>query len=466
MTTSDTTTGNPLGKTTTSWLVGGATALVAVGTMALSAPACSELADACAEERCWESGAGGSAAAGGNGGGGGTGGSGDCDPTLSPMEDGCVLTDALGIFVRKEGDDEAAGTREAPVETLEHAIELAADTGKRVYACSQTFVETVEVPAGLELYGGLDCAADWQWTDTRTVVTGQVDGAPTLTLTDVPSGQLTLISDVDAIGHQGVDPGASSIAVVVDHAEARFVRCQLRAGAAADGSDGTDAPQFTAGSGVLGNAGGNFNCSTTPVAGGAQQVNGSCTESVGGKGGDGGVTAGQNGQPGQPSVPSHGQPGPGEPASGTWNCPTSSMNGADGADGDEGEGGTGTGTLTALGIYTGADGADGTDSGVGQGGGGGGGRKQPIGCPVTGVGSGGGSGGSGGCRGQSGGGGLAGGSSIALVILDGTVSFEEVVLTTAAGGDGGDGGDRQLGGGGEPGGPGGTQGCAGGSGGD
>ncbi len=440
--------------------------------MALSAPACSELADACAEERCWESGTGGSGATGatgGSGGNGGDGGTGDCDPTLSPMDDGCVVTEALGIFVRTQGDDEAAGTREAPVRTLAQAILLAVDTGKRIYACDQSFVETLELPAGVELYGGLDCDAGWQWTETRTVVTGQVDGAPTLTLTDGSAGQPTLVSDVDAIGHHGVTAGTSSVAVVVDHAEARFVRCELRAGAAADGSDGADAPQYAAMSGVLGNTGGNANCGTTPVAGGAQRLNGSCSQSVGGKGGDGGFTEGQNGEPGLPSVPSHGQAGDGEPATGPWTCPTSFMDGADGDDGDDGEGGTGTGTLSALGVYTGADGTDGTDGVVGQGGGGGGGRKKPLSCSPAGVGSGGGSGGSGGCAGQAGRGGMAGGSSIALVILDGTVSFVEVVLTSAAGGNGGDGGDRQPGGDGGPGGSGGSglhQGCAGGSGGD
>ena len=448
------------------WMAGTVAALVALGAAALGAPACSGLEDACAEERCWESGSGGSGATGGNG---GTGGTGDCDPTLTPMEDGCVLTDGLGIFVRHEGDDEAAGTREAPVATLGHAVELAAAQGKRVYACSQDFLESVALPPGLELYGGLDCEQDWQWTGEHTRLTGAMANAGALVLVDVPAdpdGQPTVVSDIHVVGHDATEPGGSSVAVVVDHAAAHFVRCELEGGAPNPGSDGQDAPSNAAASGTIGNTGGTYNCGTTPVSGGAQQVNSSCPTSVGGKGGDGGVTAGQNGDPGQPSSPPQGQAGSGEPANGPWTCPTSFMNGAHGDGGDEGLGGTGAGTLGPNGDYTGADGTDGTAGAVGQGGGGGGGRKQPNSCSVTGVGSGGGSGGSGGCGGQAGGRGYAGGSSIALVIYDATITFEDVVLVAASGGDGGAGGDGQPGGSGGPGGAGGTLGCAGGSGGD
>src|SRR5262245_15871680 len=100
----------------------------------------------------------------GNGGGSGSGGSGGqggegpvgCDPKASPSEDACVIDNDFGIFVASKGNDVNPGTKVAPVLTLARAIVLAVQSQKRIYACAEAFNEAIVVPAGVEIYGGLD----------------------------------------------------------------------------------------------------------------------------------------------------------------------------------------------------------------------------------------------------------------------------------------------------------------------
>ena len=118
---------------------------------------------------------------------GGSGGGQGCTAGAPPSEGGC-LDEASGVFVRRDGDDAAPGTREQPVATIGRAIEIAAEAGLAVFACDEVFDEHLVVPAGGRLYGGLDCEGGWTWNgvDTsRTVVAPQSDtGEPVVGVLD------------------------------------------------------------------------------------------------------------------------------------------------------------------------------------------------------------------------------------------------------------------------------------------
>ena len=93
-----------------------------------------------------------------------------CPANAEPHDNACVVTNERGVFVRSEGDDGAAGTREAPVKTLAKAIEIAKTSNKSIFACNQTFAEAIIIPSGVAFYGGLDCAQDWRYGDSKTTI--------------------------------------------------------------------------------------------------------------------------------------------------------------------------------------------------------------------------------------------------------------------------------------------------------
>lgn len=83
-------------------------------------------------------------------------------PACDPAEDG-IHGECPGIYVSSTlGSDENLGTQAQPVRTLGKALDLAQKGPRRVYACAERFEESTTVPAGIELWGGLDCAGrDW-----------------------------------------------------------------------------------------------------------------------------------------------------------------------------------------------------------------------------------------------------------------------------------------------------------------
>lgn len=417
--------------------------------------------------------------------------SGDCDETrtcdllnagvpagCAPSQKGWAAEDRCGVFVRASGDsdDGAEGTAAAPLKTLGAAIKKAVMSGGRVYACAETFTEAIEVPGGVTVYGGLDCADKWQWVGerTKTTVVGPGDvvavriarGEVLPDPGQIPVADLARLDDVVVQAADAEKPGGSSIAVLVDRVSAALVRCELRAGNGADGAPGAPGaePDVTgaiprAAAGMGGNPGkGACSGSTMTVDGGAHVTNecGGGDVSIGGTGGNGLLTSGGDGDVGQ--VGPSGDGGAGEPESGgNWNCTTSlgdpdvggGKPGASGEAGTAGPGAIGLGTITAGG-YVGPSGGIGTPGKPGQGGGGGGGARGGNICGnggnASGPGASGGSGGAGGCGGQPGRGGGAGGASIALSTLDASVMLEGCTLTAANGGRGGAGGASQPGG--------------------
>ncbi|MCC6555839.1 MAG: PGRS family protein [Polyangiaceae bacterium] len=387
----------------------------------------------------------------GGGGGGGT------PVGCVPSENATAVGSECGVFVAMNGNDGAAGTKAEPVATLGEAIARAAERGTRVYACAETFEESVEVPGGVTLFGGLDCANGWAWVGetTKTTVRGPADA---IAMKLLGGEGVTRIEDVAVRAADATVAGGSSIAVLVDGATAELARCELTAGDGSAGAEGGDAPSMAPDQAPAGSNGTDA-CSDldgTPgpdatLQGGAQVLN-TCgaEQSIGGTGGDGNVPNGGGGQPGETG--SFGAAGTGEPAAEAWSCSGPEPNGtgdggSDGTPGDPGAAASGLGTLTSNG-HTGVSGGAGTPGKAGQGGGGGGGAKggNAI-CPGGGAGAGasGGSGGAGGCGGAPGAGGGPGGASIALASVQAAVTLADCTLIAGNGGNGGRGGDLQPG---------------------
>jgi hypothetical protein len=375
------------------------------------------------------------------------------------------VTDACGVFAQADATGAAEdGSKSHPYKSLQKAIDNAG--GKRVYACaSAPFGEAVTLAAGLEVYGGFDCTDGWAWSqDRRSALDGPADTVA-LTVQKGAAGAKVENFAITAASPGDLKGGGSSIAVAVDDAAAELVRCDVKAGDAADGPDG-QTPGGTAAKGADAAtpdaATMNACVNAATVAGGAP---GSTTcddgQTSGGAGGEGGITGtsngdGQKGTGGQPTDAVSGLGGAGEAA---VQCAGGGA-GSDGAPGLAGPGGTTPGVLSLSGLTTTED--TGGKPGIrAQGGGGGGGAKSGIFCmagamTVDGPGASGGGGGAGGCGGKGGGGGKAGGSSVSIVSLGVQLTLTDVTLAVGKGGKGGNGAIGQAGGGSGQGAPGGA----------
>jgi hypothetical protein len=401
---------------------------------------------------------------GGNGGAGG-----QINPGCVPSENSEPVDTNCGVFVSSSlGDDGSGdGSQGAPFKTLAKAVALAETARQPVYACAESFGEAVTLPAGLVLYGGLECGGGWRYaggaSKTRIEPDADVIG---LRLRGGGSAA-THVEDVVVTAKDATTDGGSSIAALAESgAEVELVRCELAAGSGKAGAVGATPSEPVGPSdpndmtvrGENGAAACMGNMSGT--LGGAGKLNELCQSVtiegmvVGGDGGTGQVANGGNGADGQPlpnpNPTGKGLGGVGDDGSGIG-CETGKQ-GANGKIGSAGIGAaiTSLGTLSEAGLQ-GADGEAGKEGAPGQGGGGGGGAKGKLNCN----GASGGGGGAGGCGGKGGLGGQAGGSSIALVSLGATLTFTEVKLIAANGGDGGEGGAGQSGGSGGNGGNGG-----------
>lgn len=370
----------------------------------------------------------------------------DCDPASELATDGC------GVFVSAQGSDEdGTGTRYVPVRTINRALQIATTGHRTVYACAEVFPDPVVMVANYRVFGGFDCARDWEPIGLEKKTHVRV-GPGLSALQVLPGDGVAEIKDVAFEATDAMEPSGSSVAAILeDGANVWLERCDFIAGDGAsglDGLDGTFGSPF-AKSGPNGLAGMNACLADGPQGGELVQVE--CDDGVwtmGGLGGPGGLESGGAGTDGAP-VPSQnpsgfGLSGLGE--SGDEGC-TAGVHGADGVSGLHGLGGEGPGFLHAAG-YMGRNGQDGAHGRPGQGGGGGGGARGGVafcGNKPKG-GAAGGSGGAGGCGGRPGRGGTYGGASIGLAISDATVHLVSVRISTGNGGRGGSGGVFQHGG--------------------
>jgi hypothetical protein len=351
-------------------------------------------------------------------------------------------------------DGPSAGSKAKPYKTLAAAIKAAGPAKKPVYACAETFLETLTMAVGVGLYGGLDCANKWSYADgARSTLTTDADAVP-LTLSSTANGASLFDFKVQAA--DAMLSGGSSIAVVADQVTAAFTRCDFIAGNGKDGLAGVMSmvgvgPTMDTTDPLIRGNDGKTACSAGAVSlpGGEGKDNAACSVVSGGPfGGAGGQGTVVNGSAGdsQPATMQTAVGGLGEVAAG-WSCSAGSGQaggGINGVPGQDGLGATGMAALGKLSIsgYAGVSGTSGALGTPGQGGGGGGGAKGKVAC----AGASGGGGGAGGCGGHGGTGGQAGGASIGLVNLGATLAFDSVTVALGTGGAGGDGGDGQSGG--------------------
>ncbi len=407
-----------------------------------------------------------------------------------PSESNEVIRDDCAYFVGGDkANDANTGGEATPLATLKAALDLAKVSKGRVYLCGSV-AERVEIPAGVSVFGGFDCAGvDGEWVYDAAKPGKIAPDAPASDAEFQSSVRIsgtgtTRIEDIDIEAKAAVIDGGSSLAVIVDNATVDFVRANLTAGNGKDGVAGESPTDDQTLADISGKPGIDI-CmagATNPGGAEAQKMCLDGSTSIGGKGGDGGLIdavnmkelPGANGANGMPNG-AFGAGGIGEPETGTWSC----AGGGEGKSGDAGlpgmfgPGGQGSGEITSSG-FSGANGMPGASGNPGQGGGGGGGARGKLNICGGGAraGASGGSGGSGACGGKGGGGGQSGGASIALVSINATVKFIDCKLTAGAGGNGNSGGTGQAGGAGGAGEAGGAKsgssnsGCRGGAGGE
>ena len=375
-----------------------------------------------------------------------------CDP--SKIADAVV--NACGLFVAPTGLDTNAGTKDKPFKTVAAAMAAKGATNIYVCAAAMPYAGALVVDKAVTLYGGVDCAKGWVYDATKKTVLTATAGTIPLTLSSTATG--AEINDFSITAAGAAAPGASSIAVMVDHAAVGLTRCALVAGDGGDGAVGNG------GGMVLPAPSGQPGADSVAAApnGGAGGINTVCGP-VAGNGGNGGLKmsgVGLDGNAGDNNT--GGAKGVGQTAS--MPCGVGG-NGTPGMDMMAGAVSPGIGALASTG-YTGIDGQPGVDGTAATSGGGGGGSMGGA----TSHGAGGGGGGAGGCGGKHGEGGKFGGSSIALASLSATVTLTNCTVSVGKGGNGGAGGDGQFGQPGGDAGPGGKggavgPGCSGGTGG-
>jgi hypothetical protein len=361
---------------------------------------------------------------------------------------------ANAVFVASNGDNQAAGTRGAPLRTIGAGVTLAASRGAgyQVLVASGNYTEEVVLSNGIGVFGGYNRAQNW----ARSIVDNPtiINGNPRALVAD----GITLSTEVQGFTLNGATPaaaGASSYAVVVRNSNANLVlsNCTVNAGNGAAGTAGSDGANGSNGNlGGVGALGGDGSSN-----GGNGGTAGSSSCNAGGAGGRGGYD-GANSTPG-------GQGGGGTSggaAVGTG-CSIAGRNGSSGnsgAAGADGSAGNGAGSI-AAGVWLGSPGGAGANGTHGAGGGGasgGGGTTSCTSC--NGVpcdlfvgcvcnadrGGGGGGGGGAGCRGTAATGGTAGGGSFGIFIVGGNPVVRNTTVRGGRGGGGGAGGRGGTGG--------------------
>jgi hypothetical protein len=339
------------------------------------------------------------------------------------------------IFVAKNGDNNAPGSREEPMLTISAALQRAYSAGKRdVYVATGVYSENVVLIEGIGLFGGY--SSDFFRRNTVTFETAIIGQDPTsaapgavtaVSLGAAGAAESTILDGFTVFGANAANvAGANSYAIYLRNVGAKLaVRASRIFGGAGGngiaglaGVDGFDGPGGAGGAGVKDVA--NFG------AGNVRQCTDGTDSTVGGDGGartcaDGAVLSGGKGGAGlcpvyggAPVAAEKGLPGTGaaagaggsagwdsifETATACGTCGTPPNNnsyfatfgtaGASGSDGAAGAGCGGASGVVVGGHWVGGTGGAGGASLHGSGGGGGG---AGSGVEVTGTECGGGSG--------------------------------------------------------------------------
>ncbi len=417
----------------------------------------------------------------------------ECNPTSNTDEPDDEFTDAncdgidgdteRAIFVSPDGFDSDDGSIKKPVQSIGQAVLLAKDEGLAVYVCNGTYRENVVIDAPVSVYGGYDCARAWKRTKDVAILQA---GAGLPLLVKGVDGKVHLerlaFRAPDAVGRGK----SSQAAAIVGSSDVSLSQVELRAGrgtAGVSGASGADAstspPRASApGASTITSycytpdaggspgaycenfASGGYSTTTTQLCAGGFEMRG-------GRGGAGANIWLTNSKPlcftGGGAYGETPHLGEYRTGNGSWSYVSSAQSGARGADGVDGAAAAfGVGSITE-GIYSetnvGADGTPGQPGWPGKGGAGGysAGHSGDVCGSDYRVGSGGGQGGLGGCGGGRATGGMAGGGSIGLVVIDSRVSITGARISVS---DGGNGGDGAPGGTAQPGAPGASGGSA------
>ncbi len=431
---------------------------------------------------------------------------GDCDdsnPAIRPgaaetvpdaqfADENCDGVDgnaALAIFVAVTGSAAAGcGSRSLPC-SLGVAFARAQTAGlTQLYVQRGNYATALRLEAvggALAVFGGY--GADWRRaprTVNPTTILGGTDasiGAFAVQLASGAYGLFDLIVQAPGTASRsGAGDGLGSYGIrIVNGAIATVLRVDVSSGSGADGatsSDGASASLVQAQDGGVGGSGAEFPtfCDDDSFgAAGQSGTNATCGSGRpnGGAGGRGGTMDEDCGNPlslqldAQPGVAgvdaatpvgANGQGG--SAGSGVLSCgPTTGGTAGFVDDGNAGAAvGNPDGRLTLAGLSSTWLGFPGNAGDLGLDGTGGGGGGGAGGCDsgTDSSGAGGGGGGAGGCRASlAGGGGSPGGGSIAIFVLNSTLSIQDANVARGSGGDGGDGGQGGLGQAGGDGGP-------------
>jgi hypothetical protein len=175
-----------------------------------------------------------------------------------------------------------------------------------VFACGELFDEKVELPSGIDLWGGRNCAdGTWSYGGPDKLTTlAPADGVPLRVIGGQDQEATSMLFGVRVVAADASAPdGKSSIAMILsDGAKVNLRWSEILAGNGKDGEPGEDAPSLRAQDGVLGNDGADA-CSADTVTGAPPAVT-KCddgTESTGGYGGDGQIDVGGDGVQGTPA---------------------------------------------------------------------------------------------------------------------------------------------------------------------
>ena len=367
--------------------------------------------------------------------------------------DGIDGTENNAIFVAATGNNGNAGTKTAPVLSINTGILKAQAAGKQqVYIGNGTYNERVTLVNGISLYGSYMSSSGWTRSATpNTNITGSTGGGGVIGMEGNNIISVTVIERVMITTPNASQPGLSNYGFYCTTCTGVQLKNSTidagNGGAGVGGNNGTNGAIGGNGSQgangfcdeeriVAGGTGGSSPCGRTGGTGGAGgQGNNNGTSGSPGVGGTTGGTGGNDGDPGGDGLPG--------------------STGTTGSAGPNGSGGSAGAVLAGFwaGI-AGANGANGTPGNGGGGGGGGGGQTGTF--VIDGTGNGGGGGGAGGCAGSFGTGGTPGGGSFGLFLVSSngfTITNNSIQSSNGgAGGFGGTGGNGGGGGSGAPGG--------------
>jgi hypothetical protein len=213
----------------------------------------------------------------------------DCDLTKSPKDSLPCVADTVGIFASPAGNDADPGTRDKPVRSIARAAALAASSNKpRVYVCTGTYSDSVEVAKPISFHGGFTCTGgDWKYTgDVPIWNAAKADHA----LRIAGAGDKLAIEDLEFDAKDGSAAGESSIGIfIADSAEVSLTRVVVNAGKGVDGE--TKVKQSAKGNAPKGGA------AVNPIGGAGSKLTCPDGDSIGGNGGTVGANDATAGQP-------------------------------------------------------------------------------------------------------------------------------------------------------------------------